>query len=69
MVTCCKTLIKASDESIKSMVSSETEPCSTLDVNKFLKKVLYCQDLLDFQDLIGDHLRNKKHQYSEIGYF
>ena len=51
------------------MVSSETEPYSTLDVNKFLKKVLYCQDLLDFQDLIGDHLRNKKHQYSEIGYF
>ena len=35
MVKCCKTLPKSSDESNKSMVALETQPCSTLGFNIF----------------------------------
>eukprot|EP00978_Attheya_sp_CCMP212_P048558 scaffold542499_cov59-Attheya_sp.AAC.1 len=68
LVTSCKTLLKASEESTQSMIASETEPCSRLGFNHFLWPGLDRQVLLDFQDCIEDETRNKKHQYFEIGY-
>ena len=60
LITCCKKLLKASDEYNQSMVALETQPCSTLGFNSFLHKEFDHEALIDFQDFIEEHSRNKK---------
>eukprot|EP00978_Attheya_sp_CCMP212_P042746 scaffold266050_cov52-Attheya_sp.AAC.1 len=68
LVTCCKTLLKGSEESNQSMIASEIEPCSSLDFSKFLDPDLDREVLCDFQQCIEDETNNAKHRYFEIGY-
>eukprot|EP00978_Attheya_sp_CCMP212_P026076 scaffold85072_cov51-Attheya_sp.AAC.1 len=68
LVTCCKTLLKGSEESNQSMVALEIEPCSSLDFSKFLDPDLDREVLCDFQQCVEDETKNSKHRYFEIGY-
>eukprot|EP00978_Attheya_sp_CCMP212_P013309 scaffold33437_cov68-Attheya_sp.AAC.4 len=62
LVTCCKTLLKGSEESNQSMVASEIEPCSSLNFSNFLDPDLDHEVFCDFQQCIEDETKNEKHR-------